>query len=93
MARYNNIDINPAALRHIASDIRSYTILQVRTLEDYLNVVTSQEDEITTAAYKEAIERVNTWKRQMEQLKEESDKFAQYLVDRAEKIESMESGR
>lgn len=93
MARYEKIETNPTALRHIASDIRSYTILQVQILNDYLNLVASQEDEITTVAYKEAVERVASWKRQMEQLKEDSDAFAQYLIDRAEKIESMESGR
>ena len=90
MAHYETIETNPTALRHIASDISSYTACQVGTLQDFLNIVTSVEDEITTQAYKEAIERVRYWLHQMEDLKQQSDVFASYLRDRAEKIESME---
>lgn len=90
MARYETIETNPTALRHIASDISSYTDCQICTLQDFLNIVTSVEDEITTQAYKEAIERVRYWLQRMEDLKRQSDEFAAYLRDRAEKIELME---
>ena len=93
MARYEHIETNPTALRHIASDISSYTTLQVRILDEYLKVISQQEGEITTRAFQEAVQRVDDWKRKMERLKEDSDSFVQYLKDRAEKITAMENGK
>lgn len=90
MAHYETIETNPTALRHIASDIRSYTACQVGVIQDFFNIISSEEDEITTQAFQEAIERVRFRLREMEQLKQQSDEFAAYLWNRADMIENME---
>ena len=90
MAHYETIETNPNALRHIASDIRSYTECQLSTIQDFLTIISSVEEDITTDSFTESIERVRFWVRQMEELKQQSDVFAAYLWERAEKIEAME---
>ena len=90
MANYETIETNPQALRNIASAIRSYTMCQVNTIEEYLKLISVEDCEITVQSYQEAILAIRTWLTRMEELKQEGDSFAQYLCDRAEAIENMQ---
>ena len=90
MAHYETIDTNPQALRNIASAIRSYTICQVNTVDEYLKLISAEDCEITVSSYQEAILAIRTWLTRMEELKKQGDAFAQYLWERADMIEQIQ---
>lgn len=82
-----NIDTDFRALRRIAQIVKNYSKTQCELIQNYLKVMCELESEIETEGYRQQLDEILHFSRQMELLKLNGLAFAVFLMNKADQLE------
>lgn len=89
----HNIDTNPAALRSVASSVKTYLGLQREIMQSYLRQMSGLAQDLQVQSFQMNLEAIAAWLNRMGELQAEGERFATFLEQKATALETFQNQR